>query len=163
MSDKLQLVDIDEHFKYRRHANAYRTDGGKTVPKDPTKNIARYKIEGGHLNEFEFHKNQEQLAEHRNEPSTNLIPGTPPEVRAERVEEIQAEARLTASKIAKKTKPAKKATPAKKAKPAKKRAAATKSKSRLVKTTRAAGKKKPAKSATKKPTRKTTTKKANKK
>jgi hypothetical protein len=138
------------------------------VPKDPTKNIARYKIEGGHLNEFEFQKQQEEFAEQRNEASTNLIPGTPPEVRAERVEEIQAEARQIASKHVKttpgkKAAPAKKARPAKKAKPAKQRAAAkTKSKGRSAKSTRAAGKKKPAKRATKKTARKSATKKAKK-
>jgi hypothetical protein len=136
------------------------------VPKDPTKNIARYKIEGGHLNEFEFQKQQEEFAEQRNEASTNLIPGTPPEVRAERVEEIQAEARQIAAKqvkpkAAKKAAPAKKARPAKKAKPAKKRAAVkTKSKGRSAKST--AGKKKPSKRATKKTARKSATKKAKK-
>jgi hypothetical protein len=33
------------------------------MPKDPTENIGHYKVEGGHLNEFEFQKNQERMAE----------------------------------------------------------------------------------------------------
>ena len=33
------------------------------MPKDPTKNVDRYKIAGGELNEFEFHKNQAQVKE----------------------------------------------------------------------------------------------------
>jgi hypothetical protein len=138
------------------------------VPKDRTKNIDRYKIEGGHLNEFEFQKQQEELAEQRNQSLENLIPGTPPELRAERAAESEAVAREIASK-AKKTRPAKKAkptkkTPAKKARPPKKRPAAqTKAKSRSTKSTRAAAKKKPAKRTTKKMAQKSTKKKANKK
>ena len=31
------------------------------MPKDATKNVDRYKIRGGDINEFEFHKNQEQV------------------------------------------------------------------------------------------------------
>ena len=33
------------------------------MPKDATKNVDRYKIRGGQLNEFDFTKNQEQFAE----------------------------------------------------------------------------------------------------
>ena len=29
------------------------------MPKDATKNVDRYKIRGGQLNEFDFHQNQE--------------------------------------------------------------------------------------------------------
>ena len=50
------------------------------MPKDATKNIDRYKIKGGQLNEFDFHKNQEEFAE-ASKPEGNLIPGTPPEKR----------------------------------------------------------------------------------
>ena len=32
------------------------------MPKDATKNIDRYKIRGGQLNEFEYTENQEALA-----------------------------------------------------------------------------------------------------
>ena len=35
------------------------------MPKDAKKNVDRYKVAGGHLNEFEFHQNQGQV----NEPS----------------------------------------------------------------------------------------------
>jgi len=31
------------------------------MPKDATKNVDRYKVRGGDINEFEFHKNQEQF------------------------------------------------------------------------------------------------------
>ena len=51
------------------------------MPKDATKNIDRYKIRGGQLNEFDFHQNQEQLAEQPSTRGTNLIPGIPPEER----------------------------------------------------------------------------------
>lgn len=50
------------------------------MPKDATKNVDRYKIKGGQLNEFDFHKNQEEFAE-ASKPEGNLIPGTPPEQR----------------------------------------------------------------------------------
>jgi hypothetical protein len=33
------------------------------MPKDAKKNIDRYKIRGGELNEFEFHQNQGQVKE----------------------------------------------------------------------------------------------------
>ena len=29
------------------------------MPKDPTKNVDRYKIRGGVINEYEYHENQE--------------------------------------------------------------------------------------------------------
>lgn len=32
------------------------------MPKDAKKNIDRYKIRGGELNEFDFHQNQENLS-----------------------------------------------------------------------------------------------------
>ena len=50
------------------------------MPKDATKNVDRYKIRGGQLNEFDFQKNQEEVAE-ASKPERNLIPGTPPEQR----------------------------------------------------------------------------------
>lgn len=53
------------------------------MPKDATKNIDRYKIRGGQLNEFDFHQNQQQFAEQTATRGTNLIPGTAPEERAE--------------------------------------------------------------------------------
>ena len=33
------------------------------MPKDATKNVDRYKVRGGELNEFDFHQNQERYAE----------------------------------------------------------------------------------------------------
>ena len=33
------------------------------MPKDARKNVDRYKLAGGHLNEFEFHQNQGQVNE----------------------------------------------------------------------------------------------------
>ena len=52
------------------------------MPKDATKNIDRYKVRGGELNEFDFHQNQEAYAEQQPQgQAANLIPGTPPEAR----------------------------------------------------------------------------------
>jgi hypothetical protein len=133
------------------------------VPKDPTKNIDRYKIEGGHLNEFEFQKQQEELAEQRNQPLDNLIPGTPPEVLAERAQEREAEAPQTTSKKSKKAKPVKKAKPAKKRVAAKTKAKSKGRATKPTKSTRVAAKKKSTKKATKKSTRKSAAKKAKKK
>lgn len=33
------------------------------MPKDPAKNIDRYKIRGGVINEYEYHENQQTIAE----------------------------------------------------------------------------------------------------
>jgi hypothetical protein len=49
------------------------------MPKDATKNVDRYKIRGGQLNEFDFHRNQEDFASKQQVKNTDLIPGTPPE------------------------------------------------------------------------------------
>ena len=35
------------------------------MPKDASKNVDRYKVRGGHLNEYEFHQNQGQVTEAR--------------------------------------------------------------------------------------------------
>ena len=70
------------------------------MPKDATRNIDRYKIRGGELNEFDFHQNQEQFAEQQKPTTTGLIPGTPPEVKAER---LRALAKKAASAATKKT------------------------------------------------------------
>jgi hypothetical protein len=51
------------------------------MPKDATKNVDRYKVRGGELNEFDFHQNQEAFAEPQKAQAANLIPGTPPEAR----------------------------------------------------------------------------------
>jgi hypothetical protein len=49
------------------------------MPKDPTKNVDRYKIRGGTLNEFELDQNQEAYEEQKPKKGGKLIPGTPPE------------------------------------------------------------------------------------
>ena len=51
------------------------------MPKDATKNVDRYKIKGGQLNEFDFHQNQEEFSEQQTAQAVNLIPGTPPEAK----------------------------------------------------------------------------------
>lgn len=60
------------------------------MPKDKTKNIERYKIQGGHLNEFEYHENQQALAEETQNDNLNWIPGTPPEQRGEGLQPMVA-------------------------------------------------------------------------
>ena len=47
------------------------------MPKDPSKNVDRYKIRGGTLNEFEFDENQEAYEEQKSKRGAELIPGTP--------------------------------------------------------------------------------------
>ena len=44
------------------------------MPKDPTKNVDRYKIRGGQLNEFDFHQNQEEYAKDKSLTGKQLIP-----------------------------------------------------------------------------------------
>lgn len=40
------------------------------MPKDPKRNVDRYKVRGGDLNEFDFHQRQEEFAETR--PKTSF-------------------------------------------------------------------------------------------
>ena len=35
------------------------------MPKDPKRNVDRYKIRGGEINEFEFHSNQQELEKYQ--------------------------------------------------------------------------------------------------
>src|SRR5215212_7680159 len=49
------------------------------MPKDATKNVDRYKIRGGHLNEFEYTENQKAVAGKKAKGGAKVIPGTPPE------------------------------------------------------------------------------------
>ena len=44
------------------------------MPKDATKNIDRYKIRGGQLNEFELHQNQEEYVKEQSLTGKQLIP-----------------------------------------------------------------------------------------
>ena len=57
------------------------------MPKDPTKNVDRYKIRGGVLNEYEYHENQQELAQNESKGDGKLIPGMPPEEKAEGLRE----------------------------------------------------------------------------
>ncbi len=90
------------------------------MPKDPKKNVDRYKVRGGDINEFEYDKNQEALAEHRASAGANLIPGTPPEEKA--AQKMQP-VKKAAKKNATTKKPAKKASVATRGASAKKLAA----------------------------------------
>ncbi|MDQ3012096.1 MAG: hypothetical protein M3X11_15485, partial [Acidobacteriota bacterium] len=67
------------------------------MPKDPTKNIDRYKIRGGQLNDFEFNQGHGAVSEHQREQGnrmggpegeTNLPPD---KAKAERVRHLLAE------------------------------------------------------------------------
>jgi hypothetical protein len=49
------------------------------MPKDASKNVDRYKVRGGQLNEFELAENRKALAEKKPKGNAKLIPGTPPE------------------------------------------------------------------------------------
>ena len=65
------------------------------MPKDPAKNVDRYKIRGGVINEYEYHENQQALAQ--NEASEEMA--------ARKVSEPQKGTKSTTTKKA-----AKKAT-----------------------------------------------------
>lgn len=84
------------------------------MPKDPKKNVDRYKVRGGDINEFEYHENQEAFAEQKASAGANLIPGTPPEEKAKEMRPVVA--KKSAKKAVKKA--AKKATTKKAAKKA---------------------------------------------
>jgi hypothetical protein len=75
------------------------------MPKDATKNIDRYKIRGGQLNEFDFQQNQEEFVESQKPTAPNLIPGTPPEAKEpERERAAKAVKAVRATKSVKSTK-----------------------------------------------------------
>jgi hypothetical protein len=120
------------------------------MPKDATKNVDRYKVRGGELNEYDFHQNQEEFAQQQEGQTGNLIPGTPPEAR-------KAPTTTKTSKATKGTKSTKERKPATVS--AKKRA------TRKAATKKAVTKKAAPKKATKKTTKKkpATKKKAAKK
>ena len=61
------------------------------MPKDPKKNLQRYQIQGGHLNEFEFQRNQSKLAEESDLPFADQT-GQPGLSQADRVAAVTAEA-----------------------------------------------------------------------
>ena len=68
------------------------------MPKDPTRNVDRYKIRGGDINEFEYDQNREQLAKQKPTSGAKLIPGTPPEKREGRRTTKKTTARKGAAK-----------------------------------------------------------------
>ena len=92
------------------------------MPKDATKNVDRYKIRGGQLNEFDFHRNQEAFAEQENTEASNLIPGTPPEARAKRLKAVAKNTQKQSTKKAAKATKATKITKGKGTKATKKKA-----------------------------------------
>jgi hypothetical protein len=86
------------------------------MPKDATKNIDRYKIRGGQLNEFDFHQNQEAFSEQQKTQADNLIPGTPPEAqKVTKSTKTNKAAKATKTASTKATKRATKSTKAVKA------------------------------------------------
>ena len=70
------------------------------MPKDATKNVDRYKVRGGQLNEFEYTQNQKAVAEKKPKGGAKLIPGTPPE---EAAHDVQPTVKATAAKSTKTT------------------------------------------------------------
>ena len=91
------------------------------MPKDATKNVDRYKVRGGQLNEFDFQQNQADFVEKQKTQASNLIPGTPPEERAEGLKPAVKKARKPAKKQATKAARATKAAKATKSKKAPKK------------------------------------------
>jgi hypothetical protein len=65
------------------------------MPKDATRNIDRYKIRGGHMNEFEFHRNQGAVSQQEQgdwpegQAAASDLP--PDQAKAERVRQLLAE------------------------------------------------------------------------
>ena len=76
------------------------------MPKDATKNVDRYKVRGGQLNEFELAENRKALAEKKPKGDAKLIPGTPPE-------DAERPVVKATGKATKTTKATKKASPTK--------------------------------------------------
>jgi hypothetical protein len=74
------------------------------MPKDATKNVDRYKVRGGQLNEFELTENRKALAEKKPKGDAKLIPGTPPE---EASEGLQPAVKARESRSTKSTKASK--------------------------------------------------------
>jgi hypothetical protein len=61
------------------------------MPKDPKKNLQRYQVQGGHLNEFEYQQSQSRLAEDSELPFTNQE-GQPALSQMDRLAAVTAEA-----------------------------------------------------------------------
>ncbi len=72
------------------------------MPKDPTKNVDRYKIRGGTLNEYELDENQEAYEEQKSKGGGKLIPGTAPEAKASKATKNTKSTKVTRGASAKK-------------------------------------------------------------
>ena len=83
------------------------------MPKDATKNVDRYKVRGGQLNEFEYTENQKALAGKKEKAEGKLIPGTPPEEAAPGLQPVVKATSKATTKARKSTKATKKASPTK--------------------------------------------------
>jgi len=97
------------------------------MPKDATKNVDRYKVRGGQLNEFEYTENQKALAGKKPKGGAKLIPGTPPEEAGEGLQPV-VKATSKARKSTKATKNVSSSTKGVSAKKLAARKAATKKK-----------------------------------
>jgi hypothetical protein len=147
------------------------------MPKDPTRNITHYQIQGGHLNEFEFNQSHGEMTEEERErferreaerlsqagdDEATLSEG--PETESERIHRMMEDARAKAEKnLRRKGKQAAKSSPigasrkrdAKAAKKSRKGAAKTVAKKTTAKRSAGGAKKRAAgKTAAKKSTRK---------
>ena len=80
------------------------------MPKDATKNVDRYKVRGGTLNEFEYAENQKAVAGKKPKGGAKLIPGTPPEEAAPDLQPVVKATSKATSKARKSTKATKKAS-----------------------------------------------------
>ena len=136
------------------------------MPKDPTKNIQSYQIQGGHVNEFEYQQSQGEMA-HESESELPFETDKPPQTQAERVAEVTATAHRKVEKLRKRglvktparKKPARKVArkPAKKAPQKATRKAAKQATKKVAK--KAATRKGPRKRATVKSGRRSSSKK----
>lgn len=95
------------------------------MPKDAKKNVDRYKIRGGDLNEFEFSQNQAQVKQSfpgSPNPAMPMKGSTPKELMAEKITAKKSTKKKTAKKPATTKKSAKKTTTKKPAKKSSKKA-----------------------------------------
>jgi hypothetical protein len=93
---------------------------GDEMPKDPTRNIARYKVRGGHINEYDFVRRHNEMT-HEEEPQFGYHPDIPipsEQARNERIKKLLAkhgQLQPQAEQVRNKSNKAFKAKPAKKA------------------------------------------------
>ena len=73
------------------------------MPKDAKKNVDRYKVRGGDLNEFEFHQNQAQAAKKAMKPTKGApAKGAPAKAPAKATAKGATAKKLAAKKAGKK-------------------------------------------------------------